>query len=150
MAQKRKTDQTKLTAMAKMLRELETKTARSVKSRLGDNWRENLFEIMMTRMELAAPHRKSYAAIPSALRREPKKIPEFAKLFLNTMHNILKLAKAPAHPHHIAAFSILYASVVNTFLNDDTRDHAKTMAALDKRLGLFEQAVECIPSQRKR
>ena len=145
MARKRKTDQPKLADMEAMLRKLEAKTAHDVKERLGDQWRDNLFEILMTRLDLVSPDKKVYASIPSALRKEPKEIPKFAKLFFKTMHNLLKLAKAPAQPHHTAAFSVLYATVVDTFLKDDTRDHAKTMAAIDKRLGLFEQFVNCDP-----
>jgi len=141
MAQKRKTDQSKLDATAALLRKLEEKTAWDVKARLGDNWRDNLFEIMMTRLDLAAKHKKTYAAIPSALGHEPQEIPKFAKRFLKTMRRMLKLAKAPSSPLHVAAFGVLYASVVNTFLQDNTKDHAKTMAALDKGLGMFEQLV---------
>jgi hypothetical protein len=139
MAQKRKTDQSKLDAAAALLMKLEEKTARDVKTRLSGSWRDNLFEIMMTRLDLAAKHKKAYAAIPAVLGKEPAEIPKFAKRFFKTMHNMLKLAKAPASPLHTAAFGILYASVVNTFLKDNTKDHAKTMAALDKGLGMFEQ-----------
>lgn len=142
MARKRKTNQSKLEASAALLRKLEEKTIRAVKGHLGDNWRENLFEILMTRIELAGPHKEAYAAIPSEFRRYPKEIPAFARTFLKTMHNILILAKAPASPLHVAAFSVLYTSVINTFLKDETRDHAKTMAAVDQRLGVFEQFME--------
>jgi hypothetical protein len=139
MAQKRKTGQSKLARAEALLRKLEEKTARDVKKRLGNNWRDNLFEIMMTRLELAAGDKKAYAAVPGLLGEEPREIPKFAKLFCATMRRMLKLAKAPASPVHVAAFGILYASVVNTFLNDTAKDHAKTMAALDQRLGMFEQ-----------
>lgn len=155
MAQKRKTDQTKLTgrsgpkmntgALARLkalLEKIEEKTARGVKGHLGKNWRDNLFEVMMTRVELATPHRKFLSGVPAAFRKQPDAIPEFACIFWKTMKNILKLARAPARPHHVAAFGVLYVSVVDTFLKDETPDHAKTMAALDKRLGLFEQVVE--------
>jgi len=143
MAQKRKTDQSKLDAAAALLKKLEAETARDVKKRLSGNWRDNLFEIMMTRMDLAAKHKKTYAAIPSTLSHQPQEIPKFAKRFLKTMHHMLKLAKAPASPLHVAAFSVLYASVVNAFLNDVTKDRAKTMAALDKGLSMFEQFANC-------
>jgi hypothetical protein len=142
MAQKRKIDQTKLRNAAALLEKLEQKTARGVKKRLGGNWRDDLFEIMMTRLELASPHKKTLSAIPSLLRQSPQEIPEFAKLFFRTMRGILKLAKAPAQPHHVAAFSLLYASIIEVFLKDNTKDRARTMAALDKRLGLFEQFAD--------
>jgi len=128
--------------MAALLKTIEEKTTRAVKKQLGNNWRENLFEIIMTRIDLAAPHKKKFLALRSEFRQDPKAIPGFARTYFATMKRILQLAAAPAHPHHVAAFSVLYASIIDTFLKDDTRDHAKTMAALDKRLGWFEQLVE--------
>ncbi len=139
MAQKRKNHQTKLDKAEAMLRQLEEKTARAVKPRLGPHWRDNLFEVMMTRLELAAKDKKFFTSLPGEIGREPATIPKFAKLFTGTMGRLLKLAKAPASPAHVAAFSVLYVHVVSTFLHDETRDHAKTMAALDRDLGLFEQ-----------
>jgi len=143
MAQKRKTDHSKkLADMAALLKQIEEKTARAVKSNLGDNWRENLFEIIMTRIDLAAPHKKKFAALRDEFRADPKAIPGFARTYFGTMKRMLALAEAPALPHHVAAFSLLYASIIDTFLKDNTRDHAKVMAALDKRLGYFEQFVD--------
>ena len=148
MAQKRKTNHSKqtggakLAAVAALLKKIEEKTARDVKERLGDSWRDNLFEIVMTRIDLAAPHKKTFAAMPAAFRRDPQAVPAFARTFWQTMSRILKLAEAPSKPHHVAAFGVLYVSIIDTFIKDPTRDHAKTMAALDKRLGLFEQVVE--------
>src|SRR4051812_26442140 len=113
MAQKRKTDQSKLAKSRALLEKLEQKTAGAVKGNLGHNWRDNLFEILMTRLELAAPHKKAYAAILHELRREPREAPAFARMFFKTMHGMLILAKAPASPAHVAAFSILYASIID-------------------------------------
>lgn len=154
MAQKRKANYTKKTGRAgsnkldeaaALLKKIEAQTARRVRRNLGDNWRDNLFEIMMTRVELATPHKKFFAALPRAFRDDPKELPRFARLFWGTMKRLLQLAEAPARPLHIAAFGALYVSVVDTFLKDDTRDHAKTMAVLDKRLGLFEQFTQFDP-----
>src|SRR5207248_5359175 len=65
-------------------------------------WRDNLFEIFMTRLELAAPHKIAYAAIPRELGQAPREVPAFAGQFFRTMHNMLVLAKAPASPVHVA------------------------------------------------
>jgi hypothetical protein len=147
MAQKRRANHSKkkadkLAEMDDLLRQIEEKTARAVKNRLSGNWRDNLFEIVMTRIDLAAPHKKRFAAMRDLFRDDPKALPHFARTYCGTMKRILKLADAPSHPHHVAAFSILYATLIDTFLKDDTRDHAKVMAALDKRLGWFERFVE--------
>ena len=154
MAQKRTSDHSKNTGKAgsknlekaeALLKKIEDQTAVKVKRQLTQNWRNNLFEIMMTRVELAAPHKKFFAELPGAFRENPRALPHFVRLFAGTMKRILRLAKAPSRPHHIAAFSLLYVSVVDTFLKDPTRDHAKTMAALDKRLGIFEQFTQFDP-----
>lgn len=151
MAQKRRADHSKknrqrpragLAGMDDILEDIEEKTARAVEDRLDGSWRDNLFEIVMTRLDLATPHKKRFAALRSLFREDPKALPHFARTYCGTMKRILKLADAPSQPHHVAAFSVLYATIIDTFLKDDTRDHAKTMAALDKRLGYFEQFVE--------
>lgn len=142
MTRKRTTNQSKLADIEALLRKLEEKTAREVKDRLGGHWRDNLFEILMTRLEIAKQHKKTFAAIPAVLGQTPQAVPKFTKLFLKTMHNILVLAEAPAAPPQVAAFSILYVSIIDVFLKDDSKDLAKTMAALDKRLGLFEQFAD--------
>lgn len=146
MAQKRKTNHSKkLDAAADLLKKIDDKTARAVKGRLSDSWRDNLFEIMMTRADLAAPHKKSLAALPAAFRDSPQELPRFARIFWGTMKRLLQLAGAPAKPQHVAAYGALYLNVAEAFLKDPTRDHSKTMALLDKRLGQFEQFVNFAP-----
>lgn len=130
--------------LKRVLETLEKETARAVKGKLGDDWRDNLFEILMTRIDIAEPHKKAYASLPSAFRKEPEVIPEFTKLFFETMDKILTLAGVPAggfYPAHVAAFSVIYLSLINVFIKDDTKDHSKIMAMLDRRLGLFEKFV---------
>ncbi len=139
MAQKHRKNQSKLDAMKASLKKLEERTARQVKGRLGAHWRDNLFEIIMTRLELAALQKKAYTSIPAELCKSPAAAPSFAKFFLRSMRNILKLAKAPSTPLHVAGFGVLYINVIDVFLKDNTRDHSKTMAVLDKRLELFER-----------
>lgn len=93
-------------------------------------------------MELSICHKKIIRDIPSLLGRNLDEIPEFAKSFFKAMQDILILAKAPDCPHHVAAFSFLYASIVDVFLKDPSKDLSKTMAALDKRLEMFERFTE--------
>ena len=128
-----------------VLKDLELETDRAVKARLGDAWRDNLFEIMMTRLELAALHKKAFASLPDAFRKEPRAVVTFARTFWRTMAHMLKTASLPGsicQPAHVAAFGVLYASVIDAFLKDTTKDHSKTMAVLDQRLGWFQEFVE--------
>ncbi len=137
-----------LDSMLDLLDGIEKETARILKGNLADDWRENLFEIVMTRVDLAAPHKKRLARLPEFVRADPAAVPQLARRYWGTMKRILQLADAPARKRHVAAFGVLYASIIDTFLKDDTRDHAKTMAALDKRLGLFGQFVDFCSCER--
>jgi AcrR family transcriptional regulator len=126
------------------LAQLEIATLAEVKTRLDGTWRENLFEIIMTRLEITARHQNAYASLPSLLRQHPKYAAQSAKPFLKTMRNMLTLAEAPAglsNPLSVTAFGVLYLTVVDGFLKDDTQDQSKTMALLDQRLALFEKSA---------
>jgi ubiquinone biosynthesis protein COQ9 len=138
MAQKRKNHQTKLDRARALLLKLEADTAKAVKKNLGANWRDNLFEILMTRIELARKNKAAYLAIPTEIGANPVAIPRFLKLGAETMERMLTLAKAPATPVHVALFGAIYVHVIYVFLNDDSRDLSKTMAAIDRDLGHFE------------
>jgi AcrR family transcriptional regulator len=124
------------------LAQLELATLAEVKTRLDGSWRENLFEIIMTRLEISARHKNAYASLPTLLRQHPKYAAQSAKPFLKTMRHMLKLAEAPSavlNPLSVTAFGVLYLTIVDGFLKDDTQDLSKTMALLDHRLVLFEK-----------
>jgi hypothetical protein len=127
-----------------ILKKLEQDTARDVKKRLGGTWRDNLFEILMTRFELARPHKKLFSALFTS-REMPKLAPRLLKDFYGTMDRMLDLAGIPSsscRPVVVTGFGALYLSLVPVWLEDDSKDLAKTMAAVDRRLGLFEQGME--------
>ncbi|MDE2337234.1 MAG: hypothetical protein KGL10_07970, partial [Alphaproteobacteria bacterium] len=58
-----------------VLEKIENETARAVKDNLTGDWRDNLFEIVMTRVDLAAPHKKLLARLPEFARSEPSAVP---------------------------------------------------------------------------
>ena len=130
--------------LKRILELLEKETARNVKSQLGENWRDNLFEILMTRSDLVAPHKKAYASLSAAFCKEPRAVPEFTKIFFKTADNMLVLAGIPSggfYPVYVVAFGALYLSFIETFIRDDSKDSSKIMAKLDQRLRLFEKLV---------
>jgi len=139
ITKKRKTKQFTLADAEILLKKIEKETRKAIKGNLTDNWRDNLFDIIMTRMEIANKYKKEYIQINKALKREPQAACGFARELFNTMHNILFMAKAPDRYIHIASLTILYLTVVNVFLKDNEKDLNKTMAALDKNLGYFEE-----------
>lgn len=139
--------------MEQALRNLESETAATVENHLGDNWRDNLMEILMTRFELAQPHRDAYLAVAPAVMKHPKLVKHYGKSFYRTMERMLELAGAPCKkqlkPLGIAALAALFLSLVHAWEQDKTPDLSKTMAAIDKRTGLLEQAFEFITPERK-
>ena len=126
------------------LRNLEKDTTATVQNHLGDNWRDNLMEILMTRFELAQTERDAYLAVAPAVMKHPKLVKRFGKSFYRTMERMLDLADAPVDkkckPLAVAAMAALFLSLVHVWREDATQDLAKTMAAIDKRTGTLEQA----------
>lgn len=130
--------------LAFVLRNLEDETARTVDGYLGDNWRDNIMEILMTRFDIAARHRGAFSSLAKDLPKQPKALRRFVRTFYDTMGRILEkagLPVSPLRPLQVAAFGAFYVSIVDVWIKDDTRDQSKTMAAIDKRLGFFDSAM---------
>lgn len=102
-------------------------------------WRDALFDACMARVDLADAYRQAFLDLPIALLRDKTAWARLAPAFCEGMTRLLKNAGAPATPLHTAVFSALYLSVIETWRRDDTPDRARTMAALDRRLSLFEK-----------
>lgn len=136
--------------MEQALRSLEAETTATVENHLGDNWRDNLMEILMTRFELAQTQRDAYLAVAPAVMKHPKLVKRFGKSFYRTMERMLDLAGAPVNKKCkslvITAMSVLFLSLIHAWQQDDTLDLSKTMAAVDKRTGLLEQAFSVFES----
>lgn len=107
------------------------------------NPRERLFEIIMKRLDAMAPFKPGMARLGDDARRAPD-------LLLPTLGN---LARATSWLVDVAGGELkgwqraagqqlvgaLYVRVFNVWLHDDTEDHARTMAELDKRLQQLER-----------
>jgi len=128
-----------------VLKKLEKDTQAAVEDYLGDDWRDNLAEILMMRFELAQAHRDAYTSIAPAALRNPQLVRRFAKGFYRTLERMLELAglqKSKCQPLSVTAFGAVYISLADTWSKDTTRDLSKTMAAIDKRLDILEQVME--------
>lgn len=117
-------------------------TERDVKKRLGANWRDNLFEILMTRFDLLQGHRKGFLTLLPAALRKPETGLHLAKTFYEEMAQMIAFSGLPKRllrPADAAVFGALYLSIVHVWSRDETPDLAKTMAAIDRRLDLLER-----------
>lgn len=134
-----------------VLKKLEKDTQDAVKGYLGEDWRDNLMEILMMRFELAQKHREAFAAIPAAALRHPPVVRRFARSFYRTMERMMELAGAPEkqrNPLFVAGFGAVYVSLVDVWAKDETPDLSKTMAAIDKRIGHYQAALEYLRCRR--
>jgi AcrR family transcriptional regulator len=123
---------------------IEDRTEAEVKDYLGDSWRDNLLEILMARFDFAQDFRPALTALPAFAARHPRHSRHFVPRLYDTMELMLYLARLPEErisPIAVGAFAMIYLSLVERWSKDETPDLSPTMAAIDKRLGWFEQAL---------
>jgi len=116
--------------------------------------RDRLFDIFMRRFDALEPHKRAVASIAADLPRHP-----LAALCAGARlcQSVAWMAGAagvdtggPLGPLRVQALAALYASVLRTWLGDDSEDHAKTMAALDRALKRAEMLAQSFPFARRR
>lgn len=106
--------------------------------------RDNLFELIMRRLEAMQDYRAGILAVKAGLREEPGLIFKMAGTFHETLGNILDMAGVNTSPLHRAGLAALVLAVFHVWSEDESADLAMTMAALDKRLGQLERAAEVL------
>lgn len=130
-----------------ILASLDAEVKKDAESRLSpDSWRDNLFELLMTRFDHMQAAREAYGEIlPATLARPVRAGHRLSRRLLATMNDIIETAHVPVdnarRPLAVAALAAIYLSLVDTWRQDDSADLAKTMAAVDKRVGWFEQLL---------
>lgn len=132
--------------VADILASLDMRVKAEVQDRLGGAWRDDLFELLMTRFELMQPERAAYSDImPAALTRSCHAGRVLTPRLTREMHEIIEQAGVPVDGlrRHVAvvALSGLYLSLLEVWRQDDSTDMAKTMAAVDQRIGWFEKIL---------
>lgn len=106
--------------------------------------KDNLFDVLMTRIDLLSEHREAVDNILKSLKCEP--ISGFIILphMAHSMQKVLEICgyKPVGMRGHMAVLALGYAylQTLRAWMYDDSVDLSKTMAALDKNLGYFEKA----------
>lgn len=99
-----------------------------------DSPRDRLFDVLMTRFEVLEPYKAALKKIAGTGGFEP----ELIRPILNSQRWMLIAAGIPADGMagivRTTGLSTVYARAFRTWLKDDDAGHAKTMAALDRRL----------------
>lgn len=129
-----------------ILASLDVRVQQDVRDRLGGRWRDDMFELLMTRFDLMQPHRDAYSDImPAALANPCQAGPVMTRRLTHSMHQMIEQAGVPVTglQRHaaIVALSGIYLSLLEVWRQDDTADLAKTMAAVDQRLGWYESIL---------
>jgi AcrR family transcriptional regulator len=104
--------------------------------------RDRLFEVLMRRFDAMKAHRAALKSIALDLGTDPTSAICSAPAFLRSMAWMLEAAGLSSAGIlgrlHVRALGVLYLCVMRVFVEDDSEDLAKTMAALDRRLGQAE------------
>ena len=108
-----------------------------------DSARDKLFEAIMARFDAALPHKGAIRALLRAAPADPLLAATLALAMQEAMRRVLEAAELPAGGLagliRGQALAVAYGQVVRVWLDDDTADQARTMAALDKHLARLER-----------
>ncbi|HKF10119.1 MAG TPA: TetR/AcrR family transcriptional regulator [Xanthobacteraceae bacterium] len=127
--------------------------------------RERLFDVLMRRLELLAPHKAAVRSLVRSASRNPALAFALNSLSVRSQQWMLTAADiAAAGPRGMLraqGLALLFASVLRTWIDDQDRGLARTMAALDRALargqrwsGLLDDLLRipasvCRPRQRR-
>ncbi|MGY6569434.1 MAG: TetR family transcriptional regulator [Salinarimonas sp.] len=113
---------------------------------IGEPARERLFDVYMRYLDALAPYKPALRRIAYAVRREPLTLAALNQVALNSHRFILASAHIPTEdslgPMKLQGSVLTLARTMETWLEDDDPDMAKTMAALDRALGRAERFME--------
>jgi hypothetical protein len=100
--------------------------------------RERLFDVLMRRLEALTPHKAAVRSLSRSVRRNPGLALAANGMSVRSQQWMLTAADIPASGPRGAmraqGLALLFASVVETWLDDDDPGLARTMAALDRAL----------------
>jgi AcrR family transcriptional regulator len=101
--------------------------------------RERLFDVLMRRLELLAPHREAIRSLMRSARRNMPLALALNALAARSQKWMLAAAgitaAGPRGALRAQGLALLYSSVLRAWVRDDDPGSARTMAALDRALG---------------
>lgn len=120
--------------------------------------RDRLFDTMMRRYDVLRPHKAAVASLSEGLVRDPLAAVSLSRALGRSMAVVLEAAGVSAEGVHGVlrqrALTAIHLAVLRVWLNDDSADQSKTMAALDHRLKRAERWAQSLdrlsPSARRR
>ena len=105
--------------------------------------KDNLFELIMLRLELMQPYRNALKSIKSNFRSDPLIAKSVAKNVMNSLDFYLELTKA-FNDSFLDIFKkksifLVYSYIFTIWLEDNSEELSKTMSELDKLLTFSEK-----------
>ncbi len=101
--------------------------------------RERLFDVLMRRLEVLAPHREAVRSLLRSATRNPPLAVALNGLAVRSQQWMLTAAginaSGPRGMIRAQGLAVLFGSVLRTWVSDDDPGLARTMAALDRALG---------------
>ena len=133
---------TKTDIIAALLRAVDDEVMKRTGKRAeGQEKRDLLFDIVMTRFDVLAPHKAALKSIHASGAADFA----LAGPYLSSQHWMLQAAgigtDGATGALRVAGLGLAYASVFRVWLEDDDPGLAKTMAALDRRLRRGERTL---------
>jgi AcrR family transcriptional regulator len=122
--------------------------------------RDRLFDVLMRRLDIMAPHRAAVRSLIRSARGNPPLALALNGFAVRSQRWMLTAAgigaAGPLGMVRAQGLAVLFGSVLDTWINDDGRDQARTMAALDRalargqRLAGFLDDLCAIPARLRR
>lgn len=104
--------------------------------------RDNLFELVMRRLEAMQFFRPGILAVVEAVKHEPVILFRMAGTFHEALGHVLDMAGLEPSPLRRIGFAPVALAVFRVWCEDESDDLAATMAELDRRLGQLERVAE--------
>ena len=128
--------------IAELLRAVDREVLNRIDKVQDQEKRDLLFDVLMTRFDVLAPHKAALKSMAQAGGADLA----LAGPLLASQHWMLQAAgidtSGPGGALRVAGLAGVYASVFRTWLADDDPGHARTMAALDRRLRRGERTLQ--------
>ena len=149
----------KLAILARFVRDVDRKVLDGHDADMADEpARERLFDVLMRRIEVLAPHREAVRSLMESAQRDPCLALALNAMSVQSQQWMLAAADVnsagPRGMLRAQGLAVLFARVLQTFVHDDDPGHARTMAALDRQLsrgerlsGFFDQLCRFAPSR---
>jgi AcrR family transcriptional regulator len=127
----------KMAMLAAHMRELDRAVLAGIDAGMAEEEpRERLFDVLMRRLDLHAPHKQAVRSLRRSMMANPGLALALNGLALRSMQWMLTAADIPASgPKGMVraqGLAMLYASVLRTWVDDDDAGQARTLAALDR------------------